>query len=305
MANLVVLLPIAISMAKFLPFLLLFALACSTPGSKEASPEQLTNWANWKVDRMTELKSKEGFVNLAGLYWLEEGQHTFGSDSSNSVIFPAEFPAQSGIFNVQNGVVTLSEVAEEILIDSAHQSSNIVFDLDKEIAKEMTYGSYVWYLIERVGNVGIRLKDLNHPMITEEIDIHFYEYNPDLVVEAVFRPYLPEKKLKVDNVLGHQFEFEIEGQLQFQLKGNNYTLEPLKDVDFFIIFSDETSAIETYGSGRYLHVPRPGTDGKTTIDFNRAYNPPCAFTDFATCLIPPPENRLDFRVDGGELDYHL
>ncbi len=297
--------PNAISMAKCLPFLFICLLACSKPAPKEASPERLAKWENWKVDRMSELKSKEGFVNLAGLYWLEEGVHSFGSDSSNSIIFPADFPAKSGVFHVENGIVSMADVAEGILIDSTYQEENVVFDIGQEVMKEMTYGDYIWYIIDRVGNVGIRLKDLNHPMLSEEIDIHFYEYNPELVVEAVFKPYLPKKKLTIDNVLGHRFEMEIEGQLQFQFKGKNYTLEPLDDVDFFVIFSDETSAIETYGSGRYLHVPLPGPNGKTTIDFNRAYNPPCAFTDFATCLIPPQENRLDFRVDGGELDYHL
>ncbi|MDW3193902.1 MAG: DUF1684 domain-containing protein [Cytophagales bacterium] len=287
---------------QFLAFL--FILAC-TPAPKQATSEQLSGWESWKVDRMEELKSKEGFLNLAGLYWLQDGEHSFGSDSSNAVIFPVDFPAKSGVFKVEAGVVSISEVAEGILIDSTSQEEGLVFDLSQEVSKEMTYGNYVWYIIERVGNVGIRLKDLDHPMLAADPDIHFYEYNPDLVVEAIFKPYLPKKKLTIDNVLGHRFEMEIEGQLQFQFQGKNYSLEPLDDVDFFVIFSDETSAIETYGSGRYLHVPLPGPDGKTTIDFNRAYNPPCAFTDFATCLIPPSENRLDFRVDGGELDFHM
>lgn len=291
-------------MARYQALILLIVFAC-TPAPKQVTPDQLSDWGSWKVDRMEELKSKEGFLNLAGLYWLEDGEYSFGSDSSNDVIFPVGFPAKGGVFKVEQGTVSISKVVQGILIDSVYQEESLVFDMDQEIAKEMTYGNYVWYIIERVGNVGIRLKDLDHPMLSEELDIHFYEYNPDLVVEAVFKPYLPKKKLTVDNVLGHRFEMEIQGQLQFDFEGKSYSLEPLDDVDFFVIFSDETSAIETYGSGRYLHVPLPGPDGKTTIDFNRAYNPPCAFTDFATCLIPPAENRLDFRVDGGELDYHL
>lgn len=285
--------------------LLLAVLLACTPTKQQATPDQLADWERWKVDRMDELKSKEGFINLVGLYWLETGEHTFGSDSSNSVVFPVAFPARSGVLQVDNGTVTISDVAEGIMIDSAAKSQDLVFDLEQELVKEMTYGDYVWYIIERAGNIGIRLKDLKHHMISKELDIHFFDYEPNFVVEAVFKPYPPGRTLKVDNVLGHQFEYEIEGQLRFEYQGKQYTLEPLKDVDFFIIFSDGTSAISTYGSGRYLHVPRPGPDGKTTIDFNRAYNPPCAFTDFATCLIPPPENRLDFPVSAGELDFHL
>lgn len=291
-------------MVKSKILIFLIVLSC-TPATKEVSSGQLSGWEDWKVERMTELKSKEGFVNLAGLYWLEEGENAFGSDSSNSVVFPADFPSNAGVFRVQNGTVSIEGIAADILTDSTYMEEGLVFDPLQDISREMTYGNYVWYIIERVGNVGVRLKDLNHPMLKKEIDIHFYAYNPDLVVEAVFKPYLPKKKLTVDNVLGHRFEFDVEGQLQFEFGGKKYTLEPLDDVDFFVIFSDETSAIETYGSGRYLHVPLPGPDGKTTIDFNRAYNPPCAFTDFATCLIPPQENRLDFRVDSGELDFHM
>lgn len=292
-------------MNKYSVLLFLLVLAC-TSAEKQTSPSQLEAWEKWKVKRMEELKSKEGFLNLAGLYWLKEGENSFGSDSSNSLIFPTDFPAQTGTFIWEDEKVSISGVAEGILIDSVYLSESLIFDMEQQTVKEMTYGSYVWYIIERTGNVGVRLKDLNHPLLKENIDIHFYDHNPELVVEAVFRPYLPPKKLAVENVLGHQFEFEIEGQLQFEMMGKNYTLEPMKGNDnFFIIFSDETSAIETYGSGRYMYSDRPGPNGKTIIDFNRAYNPPCAFTDFATCLIPPPENRLTFRVEAGELDYHM
>ena len=98
----------------------------------------------------------------------------------------------------------------------------------------------------------------------------------------------------------------ISGQLRFKIAGREYTLEPIDEGDkFFIIFSDETSAIETYGSGRYMYADRPVDGGRVELDFNKSCNPPCAFTDFATCLIPPPENRLDVRIDAGEYDYHM
>ena len=291
-------------MTRYRAVFLLFLLACS-PSPKRDVPDPTASWEAWKTKRMEELKSKEGFLNLEGLFWLEEGEYTFGSDSSSDLLFPEAFPANSGVFQVQNGQVRLKQLAEGILIDSLYQTGGLVFDQEQETASEMTYQSYVWYVIERVGNIGIRLKDLNHPKLAQDIDIHFYEYNPELVVEATFRPYLPPKKLNIKNILDHEFDMEIEGQLQFDIKGEQYTLEPLEDGDFFIIFSDETSAVETYGSGRYMHVDKPGPDGKTIIDFNRSYNPPCAFTAFATCLIPPPENRLTLRIDAGELDYHL
>ncbi len=286
--------------------LLLFLLIVSCSQANEATDEQLSDWKDWKETRMEELKSKDGYLNLAGLYWLEEGEHTFGSGSSNAVVFPNDFPSTSGVLIVQEGKVSVENLADGIRIDSDSTTSSLVFDLEKEVRKEMSYDSYVWYVIERQGDIGIRLKDLDHPALSKEIGIKFFDYNPKLQVQANFSRYTTSKKLRIDNILGHQFEFDIEGQLQFQVGEKSYTLEPMQDErDFFVIFSDETSAIETYGSGRYIHVPWPDESGKTMIDFNQSYNPPCAFSDFATCLIPPPENRLAFRIDAGELDYHM
>lgn len=280
-------------------------LACA-PSGKVASVEQLSTWNDWQEKRMEELKSKDGYLNLVGLYWLKDGENTFGSDSSNSVQFPEDFPEKSGVFLVQNGKVSVAGVADAILIDSTYQAEGLVYDGEMKVVKEMSYDSYVWFVIEREGDIGVRLKDLDHPSLSQTIDIKFFDFNPELQVQATFIPHSVAKKLSVDNILGHQFEFEIEGELQFEVGGKSYSLEPMEgDDDFFIIFSDETSAIETYGSGRYIHVPKPNDNGKTTIDFNQSYNPPCAFSDFATCLIPPPENRLTLRVNAGELDFHM
>lgn len=274
--------------------------------TKEPTDAQLSNWYDWKEDRVQKLKEPDGFLNLAGLYWLKEGVNTFGSDSSNDVVYPPELPGRMGSITWEGESVTFSGLIEGVLVDSVYRSEAVVYHTDSTQNADMTYGSYWWYVIERAGNVGIRLKDLDHPKLKKDLNIKYYDFNPDLVIQADFVPYTFPRKLTIDNVLGHQFEMEISGQLRFEMDGQIFTMEPIDEGDeFFIIFSDETSAIETYGSGRYMYAHRPKGDEKVLLDFNRCYNPPCAFTDFATCWLPPRENNLEVRIDAGELDYHF
>jgi hypothetical protein len=202
--------------------------------------------------------------------------------------------------------VTLENGVSELIVDSVNIGSSMVYDFETKVGKVMELDSYRWFIIKRNDDIGIRLKNLEHPDLAKDINIQYFDYNPELVVEATFALYPVAKKLRIDNVLGHQFDMDIRGQLQFDLFGKSHTLEPMdEEKDFFIIFSDETSAIETYGSGRYLHADFPKPGGKVLIDFNLAYNPPCAFTDFATCFLPPAENQLSVRIEAGEFDYHM
>ena len=292
-------------MNKLFILLGLLVISCAEP-TAEVSQADLDDWESFKAKRLANLKLPDGFLNLAGLYWLEEGENTFGSDSTNNILFPNDLPEVMGNFRLKEKTVTILNPTEGLTIDTLTATETVVFDLDSSVVKIMEYGTYRWFIIERAGDVGIRLINLDHPKLKETIDIKHFDYNPKLAVQAEFISYTKPKKLKIINVLDHEFEMDIVGQLKFEIDGKAYTLEPIEDGDrFFIIFSDGTSAIETYGSGRYLYADKPTEGGLVDLNFNRAYNPPCAFTEFATCLIPPPENRLDLRVEAGELDYHV
>jgi len=252
------------------------------------------------------LKLPDGFLNLAGLYWLEEGDNTFGADSLNNIVFPNDLPDKIGNFQLSDNIVSILNPIKGLTIDSLMAEESVVFDQDSSVVKVMEYGTYRWFIIKRAENIGIRLMNLDHPKLKKSIDIKYFDYNQKLVLQAEFIPYSTPKKLKISNVLDHEFEMNISGQLKFEIDGTTYTMEPIDDGDdFFIIFSDETSAIETYGSGRYMYAKKPELGGKVDLNFNRSYNPPCAFTDFATCLIPPPENRLEVRIEAGEYNYHM
>ncbi|MGZ7039414.1 MAG: DUF1684 domain-containing protein, partial [Thermoanaerobaculia bacterium] len=149
-------------------------------------------------------------------------------------------------------------------------------------------------------------KDSSSPARTKFKGLDYFPFNPKWRVEASFEPFNPPRKIPIVNVLGMSSEEISPGLLVFKVDGKEYRLQPILEQgekDYFLIFRDDTSGKETYTAARYLYATPPGPDGKTIIDFNRAYNPPCAFTHYATCPLPPPQNRLHVRVDAGEKKY--
>ncbi len=262
----------------------------------------------WKQQRLTDLYSESGFINLAGLYWMVPGEHLIGSSNTSQLQFPEDMPQHLGsLFVTRDQVVFTANPGIQVEVDSVPAvGPTLVFDKDEGLALEMTWGTYKWFVIERAGNLGIRLKNLQHPALASKVKIDRFPPNLDWVVEASYRPYDVPRNLRIENVLGHVFDLNIPGKITFEKEGEMYTLEPLESDDrFFIIFSDATSGMDTYGSGRYMYADQPKKGNQILLDFNKAYNPPCAFTDFATCLIPPPENQLTLAIHAGEKDYHV
>ncbi len=281
-------------------------LACSGKREdKTRSSESVEDWESWKVKRIEKLKSTWGYLNLAGLYWLSEGENTFGSDSTNDIVFPEMAPEVIGSFSLENGSVTFRSALADVEVDSMVQQEALVFDPLLEERMLMRRGRFLWYVLERGGKIGVRLLDLDHPKLKQAIEIGYFDFNPEFIVDAVYEEFPIPKQVPMTDVLGIEYITEIPGQLKFKLRDQPYTLDVMPEGDeLFVIFSDETSAVETYGSGRYMYTANPGTGGTTVLNFNKSYNPPCAFTDFATCLIPPAQNRLATRIEAGELDYH-
>ena len=167
----------------------------------------------------------------------------------------------------------------------------------------MRYVDLSWYIIKRGSDYGIRLKDYSHPLLSTFNDIENFPINEKWRVKASWVPYPEPKLVKVKNQVGMDLLLPCPGQFHFTIDGTSYTLEPTgsaDDMTYFTMIYDQTSGEETYGSGRYIDVPRPDENGETYIDFNKAYNPPCAFTEFATCTFPHAANRLPIRIEAGE-----
>jgi uncharacterized protein len=260
----------------------------------------------WHANRIVNLKGNNGWLNIAGLYWLQDGINTFGADEKNSVVFPeGTIVPEAGYFLVRNGVVQM-ELKKDVavLIDSAKVNSVQIFHPDSARALVSNHGSLQWFIIKRDNQVGVRLRDLNSKAITNFAGIERYPVDVTWRLTADFKP-TEGKMIDITNVLGQTVPQKSPGTLTFELEGNLYSIDVLEggDEEFFLIFGDPTNEKETYPAGRYLYVKQPGPDGKVIIDFNKAYNPPCAFTPFATCPLPPRQNILTVRIEAGEKNY--
>ena len=294
---------------RHLSILLLVGLIISCESKRQTEPteDHIAEINAWRDYRIKYLKSEEGYVNLAGLFWLKEGDNYFGSSEDHELTFPAgKAPETLGKFVLRNDTVTMhpGESLEINFKGIQVQKPIPVYHEGMMPAPEFDHGSLRWVVIKRGQQYGVRLRDLQHPMLTSMPDIEYFDIDPNLKVEADFVPYDPPKYVKTANVLGMVYDAKVPGVLNFELGGQSFSMEPNIDGEFLHLrFTDETTEVETYGLGRYLHIKMPDENNKTIIDFNRAYNPPCAFTEFATCPIPPKENEIPFKVLGGELNY--
>jgi len=287
-------------------FLTVFQWIGCSNATNQAYVDQINEWHQGRVERLT---SENGWMSLAGLFWLNDGENTFGADSSNDVIFPAEkAPNFMGSFILKDGIVRAKILPNvEVLLDDKPVSD---VALESDAGGNPTvlhHGTLSWYVIQRSNDLAIRLKDSANPVIKSFHGIERYPVESSWRLEAKFEAYNPQKSISVPTILGTIEEEPSAGALVFKIQNQTYRLDVvgnLGDEQFFIIFGDETNKDETYESGRYVYVDNPGNGGKTILDFNKAYNPPCAFTEFATCPFPPPQNVLPLRVTAGERKYH-
>ncbi len=284
---------------------LILLIGCGESYEQKGSAEYIKEIQRWDQQRIENLKQDNGWLNLVGLYWLKEGENSFGSSDSNDIVFPDNAAPQMGVFTLVDSVVTI-KVNEnvDILVDSQLvKTAELNSDIETNTTI-MDYGTLRWYIIERAGGkVGIRLRDLEAPLIQNFEGIKRFPINEDWRIEAEYIPLNPPKMLTIPNIIGTMSKEEAKGKLVFQIKDKTYSLYPIGEKSLFIIFADQTSGIETYGAGRFLTADGPDSNNTVILDFNKAYNPPCAFTRFATCPLPPKENQLQVRITAGEKVY--
>lgn len=284
---------------------LVIVISCGNQKSEMSKAEYVSQVNDWHQERIESLKEEDSWLSLVGLHQLDEGTHTFGSDSSNDIVFPPKAASNIGSINRQGDSFSI-EVNSGI--DVTHDSVQVSeMDLRTSLSGEPTllrHKSLLWYIIERRGNYYIRLKDTDHPNFASFVGIDRFPVSQKWRVEATFNPFDEPRTISIPDVLGDVYQDSLFGMLEFTIDGQQYNIAPLghptNSDDFFIIFGDKTNGESTYGGGRYIHIPLPGEDGKTYLDFNKAYNPPCVFTEFATCPLPPESNRLPIKVTAGE-----
>ena len=288
--------------------------SCSSPEPRAPAPEldadYLEALAAWRAERDERLRNPEGWLTLAGLYWLEEGESRFGADPELEVVFPAgKAPARIGTF-IRTGDTVHLRAEPDLAPPLLHQGEPVtdmalVADWDGE-PTVLEIGSLRFFVIRRAGGlVGVRLRDGESEVLAGFTGVESFPAESRWRVPARFEPYDPPKTIRIPNIVGTVDEAESPGALVFEVEGETLRLDPTGDPaeGFFVVFGDGTNGEETYGGGRFLVVDPPAEDGSVELDFNFAYNPPCVFTAYATCPLPPRQNRFAARIEAGEKVY--
>ncbi|MCC7256161.1 MAG: DUF1684 domain-containing protein [Dokdonella sp.] len=260
----------------------------------------------WRAQRVERLTAPTGWLSLIGLHWLKEGANRVGSAVDNDIVLAAG-PAHFGTVTLTEGKVSirLDPTAGALINGQAGVGAQMLDDAH-EVPTTVSAGTVNFYLIDRNGSKGLRVKDSQAEARTHFRGVESFPIDPSWRIEAAWVPFDPPHTLETPNVLGQIDSYPVPGKAVFERDGKTFELLPVIEVpgdkELFLIFADRTSGKETYGAARFLYAPMP-RDGKIVLDFNKAYNPPCAFTGFATCPLAPPENRLDLRVTAGEKKY--
>lgn len=278
------------------------------PGMEEAElVEYQAEIERWHEERVDGLRQPDGWLTLVGLHWFEEGDNSLGSDPMSDIVLPAKAPARVGTVSLSpNGELELRVNPGVDATVEGEAVGRIPLVTDAEEGKtDVQLGSLQFHAIRRGDWIGLRVRDLESPALDRFAGVETFPIDPAWRVDARFEPYDPPREILIPDVTGNDQPMQAPGRLVFEVGGREVSLQAIDGgpESLFLIFADATSGKETYGAGRYLSVPRPGDDGTTVIDFNRAYNPPCAFTPYATCPLPPKGNRLPVRVEAGEKVY--
>jgi uncharacterized protein len=279
------------AMKRAVALVVLF-LACK-PEEKPVDAAWVDEVKKWQTNRAERLKKEDSWLTLAGLDWMKEGKN------------PA--PKSSGMLMLHAGKVTFTPVAD-VTIDGKPVTGSVqlLADADEKGPTIVQFGTIRFNIIKRGDRYGVRVKDSQAPKRLNFAGLDYYPVDPKWRVEAKFEAYHPPKSIAITDVTGMTSSNVAPGALVFEVDGKEYRIDPILEEgsdEFFIIFKDETSKDSTYQAGRYLYTKKPGADGKVIVDFNKAYNPPCVFTPYATCPLPPPQNRLPIRVEAGEKRY--
>jgi len=280
-------------------------------GMGESRTKYTRDIDEWHEARLRRLKAEDGWLTLVGLFPLPNGTHTFGSAKDNELIFPAGSPEHGGTLVVQDTLVTLTPAPGVSMTDVALKKERVNPPISNATPlksdrsgppSKIQMGSIQFYVIDRPGSLYLRVKDANSPARKNFKGIDRFPVTKKWLFDARFERYNPPHLIKVANVLGYEENVQCPGAIAFEKDGKTYRLEALSldEGELEIIYGDATSGHTTYGGGRFIYVAVPKEGNETVIDFNKSYNPPCVFTEFATCPIPGRENILPFKVEAGE-----
>ncbi len=269
---------------------------------KAQDPSYAKEIENWRAKRLKNLLSETGWLNLSGLYWLKDGVNTIGGSDLNDCIFPTEHSkSYLGKILLKGGKVYLEDVPKDVTIFSkgVKFEGGLVYSEDSE-ALVLSHQTLRWFIIKRGDKYAIRLRDLESEYVKNFKGIENFPTLQNWALKAKFVP-TKGKKLRIVDVTGRVYEEDAPGNVEFVVDGKTYSLAATQEGnELFIVFGDLTNKHETYGGGRFVYVDMPKSGNEVIIDFNKAFNPPCTFTPYATCPLPVAENKLPIRIPAGE-----
>ncbi len=273
-----------------------------------ADPAYLAALEKWRAARLASLTAEDGWLTLVGLYWLRSGENRFGSDPACEVPLTGRgVPPVAGTLELRaDGTVLLHPSPGSGLTLNGGPAAERALRSDRSGSPDvLALGSMRFYVIDRAGKLAVRVKDPRSPRRTGFKGLHYFAVDPAFRVVGTLEPYAAPRQVPVATVRGPEQTMFVPGLVRFQLHGRSLALEPFVsapgDTDYFFVFRDRTSGRETYGAGRFLDTAAPKGDSRNVVlDFNEAYTPPCAFTPFATCPLPPRQNELPVAITAGE-----
>lgn len=264
-------------------------------------------WSTWKAERLAALQKPNGWLTLVGMEWLKQGKNSMGSDEGNDVVL-SHGPGHLGDIhlNADDSITFVPNTDSGIRANDTVITSEIPVHADSsdQDVTIFTVDTFEFYVIER-DKMALRIKDSEAKTRTEFEGLSYFPENEALRITAKFEPYQPKKIIPIVNVMGQLNESPSPGRLVFTIDGVEHDIDVLDSVDdYYIIFGDKTNGRSTYGPGRFVYTDGlPNEQGEVVLDFNKAYNPPCAFTAYSTCSLPPRSNRLPVAIEAGEKKY--
>lgn len=285
-------------------FALLVAACTKTP---TADPNYVKEINEWDQKRINRLKADNGWLNLAGRFWLKQGESTFGSAKNNDIVVESsKLPEHIGSFFFFDSTVTFkTKDGIEVYHNEKPVKEIVLIDDQKKDITVLQIGSIKFNLMVRDTLYGIRFRDLNSELVKNFKGVERFPIDESWKITARFEAYNPVKEIDVPNVLGQISKEKCPGAVVFDRDGKTHRIDAVDEGDdnLFLIIADQTSGEETYGGGRFMYVKKPDSTGTTLLDFNKAYNPPCVFTKYATCPLPPLQNYLKLKIEAGEKVY--
>lgn len=270
----------------------------------------------WRAQHAADLEKPENWLSLIGLEWLKEGDNTLGSDKSNTIVIHASVPAHIAVIRLDQGKIIMHApqggFPKDLTINGKPAAEQALRPDDQPPRDTVRIGTVALIVLHRGDRYALRIWDSTNPNRVNFKGLHWYEPDPKFRVTAKWIPYTPMKQLNVPTILGTTLQQPSPGVAEFTFDGKQLRLEPVLESpdskQLFFILRDTTSQTTTYGAGRFLYTgfPSNGLDkpGELVLDFNRMENPPCAYTPYATCPLPPKQNRIPVAIPAGEKRFH-